>query len=245
MSRLSPIIGGALALLSGALCAPAAAGGAKIDPAAVDLRAGLGPILRSDRGTPVGLLGGLAIELEAPVLWRFGLRADFASAMDSRDQIAATGPTITLMPLYRQPLGPYFLDVAAGPGLWTGRSAWWGGAYPGPFPSVRGAVGFGLQPHPLVSGRLELGTDHAWGTRPFVNGKAHGFDLRLIITGHAPIGAKARPKRPAPAPVAEPAPPPPAEPSSAEPTTAQPTTAEPSSAQPSSGPPAGAAPSLR
>ena len=198
------------AMAVGLWSAPAAAG---VDAEAVDLRGGVGPILRSDRGTPMGLLGGLALQLEAPVVWRFALRADYASRMDSRDQIAATGPTISLMPVFRQPVGPYFFDVAAGPGLWTGRSAWWGEAYPGPFPSVRGAVGFGLQPHPWVSGRLELGTDHAWGTRPFVNGKSHGVDLRLILTGHVPRRAKAAPRPPA-APPAPPTPegPPPAPP---------------------------------
>ncbi|MFM2248763.1 MAG: hypothetical protein RL071_4838 [Pseudomonadota bacterium] len=176
-------------LLTSALSGMVVPGGhawAGVDREAVGVQAAVGPVLRSDRGRPMGLKGGFAVELEAPVVWRFGARFDLVTGMDSADQLRATGPTLALMPVFRQPLDVYFIEAAAGPTLWTGRSAWWGGAYPGPFPGVRGALGFGLRPHPLVSGKLELGTDHSWGTHPFVNGQSHGWDLRLMISGHLP-----------------------------------------------------------
>jgi hypothetical protein len=164
---------------------------AGIDPEASGFRGAIGPLLRSDRGTPAGLKGGLAIAAEAPVVWRFAVRMDFVTGMESQDQLRASGPTLGILPTFRQPLGKgegprWALDVAAGPTLWFGKSTWWEGVYPGPFPGFRGAGGVEYRPHSIVAIRAEGGTDHNYGTLPLLNGSAHGWDARLMVVARQP-----------------------------------------------------------
>jgi len=164
---------------------------AGIDPEASGFRGAIGPLLRSDRGTPPGLKGGLAIEAEAPVVWRFAVRMDFVTGMESQDQLRASGPTLGILPTFRQPLGKgeaprWALDVAVGPTLWFGKSTWWEGVYPGPFPGFRAVGGVEFRPHSIVAIRAEGGTDHNYGTLPLLNGSAHGWDARLLVVARQP-----------------------------------------------------------
>lgn len=146
----------------------------------------VGPVFRTDRGRPASMKGGLAVELEVPLVWRFNLRADLASPFDAQGELRVRGWLTSVMAVYHQPIDIYAVDLAVGPSAWLGPSAWWDGAYGGPWLGMRAALGGSIRPHPWVGGRLELGTDHAWARRDWVTGSSHGFDVRLMVTGFLP-----------------------------------------------------------
>lgn len=150
------------------------------------LQLSVGPVFRTDRGRPAAMKGGVAIAAEVPVVWRFNLRADFASPFDAQGALRVRGWLGSLMAVYHQPIDMYAIDLGVGPSLWLGPSAWWEGAEGGPWPGMRAALGGSIRPHPWVGGRLELGTDHAWAGREWVTGSSHGFDVRLMVTGFLP-----------------------------------------------------------
>ena len=146
----------------------------------------VGPVFRTDRGRPVAFKGGVALSLEMPVVWRFNLRFDAASPFDAAGELRVRGWIVSAMAVYHQPIDIYAIDVAVGPSMWAGPSAWWDGQFTGPWPGMRAALGGSIRPHPWVGGRVEFGTDHAWAGREWVTGASHGFDMRVMVTGFLP-----------------------------------------------------------
>lgn len=146
----------------------------------------VGPLLRTDRGTPAAVKSGIAVEAEVPVFWRINLRGDFMSGQDAVDALRIQGPKAALMVVYQQPIDIFAVDVGVGPGAWFGRSAWWDEAYPGPWPGYRLALGGTYRPHPWVGARAEFGIDQHFGTYPLVNGATTGWDFRLMATAWLP-----------------------------------------------------------
>lgn len=142
----------------------------------------VGPLLRTDRGRPAALKSGVAVEAEAPMVWRFNLRGDFMSGQDARDDLRIQGPKAALMAVYHQPLDIWAVDFAVGPALWFGKSAWWEENYPGPWPGYRLAAGGSYRPHSWWGARAELSVDQHFGTYPLVNGTTIGWDFRLMAT---------------------------------------------------------------
>jgi|GEM_PF-4827578 len=142
----------------------------------------VGPLLRTDRGSPASVKSGVAVEAEVPVVWRFNIRGDFMSGQDANDALRIQGPKAALMFVYHQPIDIFAVDVGIGPAAWFGKSAWWDASYPGPWPGYRVALGGTYRPHPWVGARAEFGFDQHFGTYPLVNGTTAGWDARIMAT---------------------------------------------------------------
>jgi len=144
----------------------------------------LGPTFRDDhaaasRSWSAGVAGNLEIPITVPV----GVRLDAVSGWDTQGALGVRGPMVDLLAVWRHPFGTWAVDVAAGPGLWLGRSRYWDGAYTGPFPAWRGALGGAVRPHRNLGLRAELGLAGGWGTKPLLTGHSGGADARLMVTG--------------------------------------------------------------
>lgn len=146
----------------------------------------LGLSMNDDRGLhPRALRPSLTAQLEVPVVWRFNLRADLATAWATEGPLALQGPLVGLLPVYQHPVSIYAFDLAAGPTLWTGPSVFWEGAAGGPAPGARVAVGASARPLKNLGVRLEGGWGANRGTQEMLDGWSRGFDLRLLVTGYA------------------------------------------------------------
>ncbi len=177
----------ALALMGLPLMGLPLVGAASAAPT-IDPSLSVGGALRTNRARPVEARGGFVVEAQAPLAWRVGLRLDAGSPWQTDDQLRAQGWTTAVMAVYDQPLvSIYGLDAAIGPSLWWGPSGWWAETVRGPFPGLRAAVAATVRPLPYLGGRIELGTDHHWGTHELVDGSSHGADLRVLITGLVPL----------------------------------------------------------
>ena len=178
--------------------APALAGGvalAALGPNREDPSLSVGPVLRGDRARPVSLKGGAAFAGEFRAVWRLNLRVDLVTGWETADALRVKGPVLGALAVYHQTFDIYAADIALGPTLWLGRSQWWEGAFPGPFPGFRAALGTSVRPRPWVGGRLELGMDRARSSLPLLSGVSTGFDARLMITGFVPDKRYWPPKR--------------------------------------------------
>jgi len=144
----------------------------------------LGPTVRDDHAAADrSWSGGVSGNVEVPVTPALGVRVDAVSAWDTRGALGVRGPMVDVLAVWRRPFGVWAVDIAAGPGLWIGRSRYWSGAYAGPFPAWRGAVGTGVRPHRNLGLRAEIGCAGGWGTRPLLTGHSSGLDARLMVTG--------------------------------------------------------------
>lgn len=146
------------------------------------LSLGLG--LYDDRGVnPRALKPTFTAELEAPVVWRFNVRADLTTGWQEEDGLALQGPQLGLLAVFQQPIDIWGVDVGVGPTLALGKSAYWQGAVGGPLPGVRAAVGGSVRPLKNVGGRVEVGWSGVQGVWPMLNDWSSGFDTRLMVTG--------------------------------------------------------------
>jgi hypothetical protein len=147
------------------------------------LSLGLG--LNDDRGlTPRGMRPTFAAELEVPIIWQFSLRGDLTTPWATEDQLEMQGPLLGLMAVFQQPISIWAFDLAGGPTLWMGRSAFWKEQLGGPFPGLRLAAGGSVRPLKNLGVRLEGGWSATRGTHAMLNAWSRGFDVRLMLTGY-------------------------------------------------------------
>lgn len=145
----------------------------------------LGLGLYDDRGLhPRALHPTFVSEVELPVLWRLTVRGEVTTGWPEEDALALQGPQLAALLAYHHPLNLWALDLAAGPAVGLGRSAYWQGAVGGPLPGVRVAGGVSHRPHKHVGWRVEAGWSGLKGVWPSLNSWSGGFDTRLLVTGY-------------------------------------------------------------
>jgi hypothetical protein len=127
---------------------------------------------------------GFAAELEAPITGPVAIRIDMVSGWQTNGQLGMKGPQLAAQLAWQQPIGLWAVDAAVGPAMWLGRSKYWDGAYTGPFPGYRAAVGGSIRPLRNLGVRVEMGHAGFWGTKPLLQGFSGGLDGRLMLTGY-------------------------------------------------------------
>jgi hypothetical protein len=127
---------------------------------------------------------GFAAEIEAPIAGPVAVRVDIVSGWQTNGQLGMKGAQMAALLAWQQPIGLWAVDAAVGPAMWLGRSKYWEGAYTGPFPGYRAAIGGSVRPLRNLGFRAELGHAGFWGTKALLGGFSGGLDGRLMVTGY-------------------------------------------------------------